>query len=795
MAGDRILLVEDEGVVAGDLERCLRARGYAVDGPVATGEDAVARAEAAAPDLVLMDIGLAGELDGIGAAAAIRRRRDVPVIFLADKADDATLDRAMRTEPAGYLVKPLAEPELHASIQVALYRHPRDAAARRRARWLTEALGALADAVLMADAAGAVTFLNAAAESLTGWTADAARGRNVTEVFRLRGAGPDAAGGLLAGARHRTTPLRLDARLVARGGGETPVAVSAALVGREGPPSGLVMTFRDVSDQAAALDGLVADKEAAEGAARAKSEFLASMSHEIRTPMSGIMGMADLVLETDLGPEQRDCLGTLRQSADALLAIINDILDLSKIEAGKLALESADFCVADCVTNAVKSLAVAAHGKGLELICHVRHEVPTMLRGDPGRLRQVVVNLVGNAIKFTETGEVAVRVDLLSAGEDEVRLRFAVSDTGIGIAPERQREIFDAYAQAEPGTAGRFGGTGLGLTITTRVLGLMGSELNLESEPGRGSTFHFSVPFRRAASPPPAALLGPGFLKDLPALIVADSAGVREGLAETLRSLGLRPRAVAAADLLGELAAARAADRPWRLAILDTNLASVDSFALAARAREEDAGLTIAMLSTTLGLRGDAARCQALGVAAYLTKPVTRLDLCAALVGALGGDGAGRRPFLITQHTLRERRRSLSVLLAEDNPINQKVTVKLLESRGHRVHVAADGREALAALARDAFDLLLLDVQMPEMDGLAVARSVRAREGEGGRRLPIIALTARVLPGDRERCLDAGMDAYIAKPVKTQVLFEAIDGLLPAFASGDLPCEDPAPVP
>jgi PAS domain S-box-containing protein len=707
--------------------------------------------------------------DGAAAFAAARRGDEVSTSAqIAERSFDVGLSplRGAAGEVSG-IIAVAHDVTGSAEVEAALARN------EERFRLL---LQNMSDLTFMLDRRGRIAYITPSVERMLGYRPDELSGvRSLAQLLH-----PDDADGVLrmgADAPSGATVGPLEYRLKHRDGTWRCVEATGTNLTDRPPLYAWVVNAHDVTDRKRSEAQLRRAKEVAEAATQAKSEFLANMSHEIRTPMNAILGMTELTLGTDLTTEQREYLGTARSAVDSLLALINDILDLSKIEAGRIEIASLPFSLRDALAETIRTLVIKAAEKGVELRYQLDAGVPDSVVGDPGRLRQVLFNLVGNAVKFTNDGEVSIQVSAVEVAEDAAALHFAVRDTGVGIPEGKLETIFDAFTQVDGSTTRRFGGTGLGLTIVDQLVDAMGGRVWAESEVGLGSTFHFTVRLGRQDGATIAALPA-ARAEALGVLVIGMAEESLRNLHEMLQHDGFTP-----------VTARTAAEGAVVVVNLTASEAGPDAVVLAVESTEDQLleevlrhpvlGALPVIVVAQSAARGDGERASALGAAGYFGAPVADADLLETVRLVAAARRADEELAMVTRHWLREQRRRLTVLLADDSPTNRQLAARLLELRGHFVVAVEDGAEALLAVERDHFDVVLMDVQMPVMDGFEATRAIRARERETGTRLPIIALTAHAMERDRERCLAAGMDEYLSKPFRADELYTIIDSVVP----------------
>lgn len=657
------------------------------------------------------------------------------------------------------------------SISVEKQRKEAETEVRALKEYHESIVNNLGEGILIEDKRSIITFVNPSLEKILGYKEKELVGQHWKKIV------PEEELQKISNktrSRKDIQAEKYETQLVAKNTRRIPVLITAQSLFKQKKYEGVLTAISDISE-------LVSARKEALAANKAKTEFLANMSHEIRTPMNGIIGMTELALNSKLTREQFGYLEAIRESSESLMMIINDILDFSKVEVMKIELEHLDFSIRNALGDMVSAMALQAHKKGLELAYHVSQDIPDDVIGDPGRLRQILLNLLGNAVKFTHKGEVVVTVHKESIKEDHIQLHFTVKDTGIGIPPKKQKIIFEAFTQADGSMNRRFGGTGLGLAISSQLIALMDGRIWVDSKTGEGSKFHFTVklgiskfPIKRTL---PTAVKN---LKNMPVLVVDDNKTNRLLLKEMLTNWGLKPTLSSSGrSALTSLKKAKKTKKPFQMLIIDAQMPEMDGFTLAHKIKgDPDFENVKIMMLTSAGVRGDAARCRELGIEAYMTKPIKQSELLNSITLITRKSPKEEKKALITKYSIREAKKRLHVLVVEDNIINQKLAAHFLQKYGYSVSLASNGQEAINANKKDKFDLILMDIQMPKLDGLEATKIIRESEEKSKTHIPIIALTAHALKGDKDRCLEAGMDDYLSKPLKAEVLYKTIDKVL-----------------
>ena len=834
----KVLIVDDEEIIRKRLQRLLELDGYTAF-IAANGQEGLDIFHREHPEIALVDIKMPG-MNGIEVLKKIKEEtEDTEVILITGHGGVDTAIQAMREGAFSYIPKPIEYDILEIDInkarekleikaklnkyvkeleqtieektkEIAL-REQAEEALRRSEERFRDVSHSMGDLIWEFDEEGKYIFVSGNYKKILGYESEELIGKTPFLDFMTPEESKRVCMLFKDIVAEKKPIVDLENWNVNKNGKEVCLLTNGVpILDSDGNLTGFRGVDKDITEKKRAEEALAKAKEAAEAANQAKSAFLANMSHELRTPMNGIMGMIDLVLAMDLPCEQRRFLELAKVSADRLLCVINDILDFSKIEAGKLEIEPIPFNLRDMLDNPLKLFAVKAHEKRIELAYHVKNEVPDNLIGDPGRLRQIIVNLVGNAIKFTQKGEVVITVEIMGSvpaaletseiiPASDIMLHFIVKDTGLGIPEDKVKTIFRAFNQADGSTTRKYGGTGLGLAICAQLVALMGGEIVLESEVGKGSVFHFTASLKRQVDAPrDQALLPVKDLQDVSILVADGNTTIRFILREMLQ--GWSHKIELADSCKNALTSLQ--QEPFDIVLLSKRMQDKDGFTLAEKIQTDSKlkDVKIIMMSS-IGQRGDATHCQEKGIAAYLMKPISQSDLFNAIRTVLGKpkcDKTEERQPLITRHTLRENRKDLQILLAEDDFINRTFAVNLIQKAGWRVIAVENGKEAIQTLESGEFDCILMDVQMPEMDGYAATREIRTWASSKSQ-IPIIAMTAHTMKGDRKKCLDAGMNGYVSKPILADKLWDEIHRVLksdipPKSISGLRPKESDQPL-
>jgi len=782
----KLLMVEDDKVDQMAFKRLVKHENlpyiFTIAGSVSEAKSIM---DSDSFDIVITDYNLG---DGI-AFDVLKLIKDVPVIVITGAGDEEIAVKLMKEGATDYLIKDPDHNYLK-TLPITIENAIKNKDDEQRFSMLSHALMSINDCVWITDLNDNILYVNEALLKIYEHYESDLIGKQIYTIYSNENVSK-----YIEEIKNSTLKNGWQGEVLSKkkDGKEFPIALSISMVyDHNGFPIALSGVAKDITEQKRYEEELFNTRELALKASRLKSEFVANMSHELRTPLNGILGMTELLLDcTDLTPEQQEFLEIINKSGDNLLSIINDILDFSKIEAGKLEISQLNFKLHDTISDIMKTLSVRNDNGDIELMYYIADSVPNALIGDPGRLRQIIVNLVGNSIKFTEHGEIVVRIEAEKAQQNfsenndpQIHLLFSIKDTGIGIPDSKKDIIFDSFTQSDGSITRQYGGTGLGLAITKQLVKMMDGNIWFESEEGHGTTFYFTISFQLQKNEKPEEIrIVPENLKNLPVLVVDDNHTNRRILEEILRQWEMKPTCVDKGNVALELMSHRHTNNdPFVLVLLDAQMPEMDGFELAEKIKAipEHKNVKIMMLSS-IGERGDARLCKKLGISSYLTKPIDRNDLYEAIHTILNKASTNLEtinensvPSLVTRHSLRENRQKLHILLAEDNKTNSLLAVQLLKKRGHTVVVVEDGEQALNILEEGNFDLILMDVQMPNMNGFEATKAIRKKE-QPSDHIPIIAMTAHAMKGDREACLEAGMDDYISKPIDSKELFRIIE--------------------